>query len=113
MLDRLPASLHHQQRERIALAARAAGHLPHDDQHDRQLECRGPQALRCSCACARKETPYRREGKSWAGSEISPGAGGSRLGQFFAFTKLAVVTCPVGLSTASVSPIKLFLQTAS
>ena len=30
----------------------------------------GPQAQRCSCECERKETPYRREGKSWAGSEI-------------------------------------------
>ena len=30
----------------------------------------GQPGLRCSCECERKETPYRREGKSWAGSEI-------------------------------------------
>ena len=41
---------------------------------------------------------------------FSPGAGGIRLGQGFAFTKLAVVTCPDWLSTACVPNISLLSQ---
>src|ERR1041385_6542356 len=87
MQDRLPASVHPQQRERVALAARGADH---HQQYRKQGCCvlpGGPQALRCSCACARKETPYRREGKSWAGSEIFARSGRHPAGPVFCFYK--------------------------
>src|SRR5882724_9762772 len=41
---------------------------------------------------------------------FSPGAGGIRTGPSFAFTKLAVVTCPDWLSTACVPNISLLSQ---
>ena len=67
--DRPQAALRPQQHERGEQAARDGAH--HQQNH---RQCRSPpvdpQAPRCSCECARKETPYRREGKSWAGSEI-------------------------------------------
>ncbi|HEY4676706.1 MAG TPA: hypothetical protein VIJ01_06075, partial [Candidatus Angelobacter sp.] len=64
----------------------------------------------CSCECERKETPYRREGKSWAGSEIFARSGTHPAGPAFAFTKLAVVTCPDWLSTACDPNISLLSQ---